>query len=53
MLKKPLFLVLFVMFSSTAIAQAIVTDSTSNSTTNSFAKTETTVNNLRERQAQN
>jgi len=43
MLKKLPVAVLFVMITSTAFAQAIVTDSTSNSTTNSFSKTETTV----------
>lgn len=43
MLKKLPIAVLFVMITSTAFAQAIVTDSTSNSTTNSFSKTETTV----------
>jgi len=43
MLRKLPVAVLFVMITSTAFAQAIVTDSTSNSTTNSFSKTETTV----------
>ena len=43
MLKKLPVLVLFVMFSSFSYAQAIVTDSTSNSTTNSFSRTESTV----------
>lgn len=45
MFKKILFLVLFVMFSSIAIAQPIVTESTSTSTnnTNAFSKSETTV----------
>lgn len=43
MLRKLPLVVLFVMFSSLSYAQAIVTDSTSNSTTNSFSKTETTV----------
>lgn len=41
MLKKLPVLVLFVMFSSMAMAQAIVTESTSNST--NFSKSETTV----------
>jgi hypothetical protein len=45
MIKKLPALVLFIMFTSTAFAQAIVTDSTSNSTstTNSYSRTETTV----------
>jgi hypothetical protein len=45
MFKKLPFVVLFVMFSSTAIADPIVTESTSNSTstTNSFSRSETTV----------
>ena len=43
MLKKLPVAVLFVMITSTAFAQAIVTDSTSNSTTNSFSRSETTV----------
>lgn len=43
MLKKLPLAVLFVMITSTAFAQAIVTDSTSNSTTNAYSKTETTV----------
>lgn len=43
MFKKLPVAVLFVMITSTAFAQAIVTDSTSNSTTNSFSRSETTV----------
>lgn len=45
MLKKLPVLVLFVMFSLNSFAQAIVTESTSNSTstTNAFSRTETTV----------
>ena len=45
MLKNLPVLVLFFMFSSLAMAQAIVTESTSNSTstTNAFSRTETTV----------
>lgn len=43
MIKKLPFVVLFIMFTSSAFAQAIVTDSTSNSTTNSYSRTDTTV----------
>ena len=43
MIKKLPFMVLFIMVTSTAFAQAIVTDSTSNSTTNSYSRTDTTV----------
>lgn len=43
MIKKLPIMVLFVMVTSTAFAQAIVTDSTSNSTTNSYSRTDTTV----------
>jgi hypothetical protein len=43
-MKKIMFSLFFVMTSSYAMAQAIVTESTSNSTSNS--KSETTVNSL-------
>jgi len=43
MLKKLPFAVLFVMITSTAFAQAIVTDSTTNSNSSTYSKTETTV----------
>lgn len=42
MFKKLPIMVLFVMFSSYSFAQAIVTDSTSNSTSSTYSKTEST-----------